>query len=315
MRVGKALEPAVRRLGLPGEREHALRRGVVDDVELMVELGNHPLVGRARIDVGDVFRPRRPEPGERGALPVVAQLPAEPAAVRIEAVEHVGAERHRRIERKFQRIAGLLEHVLRHHPHGVPAHGEQRMEPRVRLLQLEHHGVAIGRRDRGDVDLDRRAPAKAVGLLVGLDGVDHVVGAELDAVAPKDARAQLHRELCEVGIVGGFCRGQRVVPHPVDAALGIDVPKSVHRQLVQAGGLAAGIDRPDVEPASVLDGAFGVLDDQRLVAREIRCRALGKGGRGGQQRDGDEGKSARGAHGTSRFAAASACSPRRRPGG
>ena len=46
-------------------------------------------------------------------------------------------------------------------------------------------------------------------------------------------------------------------------------------ELVQAGRLAAGVDRPDVEPAGVLDGAFGVLGDQRLVARQVVDRALG----------------------------------------
>ena len=143
------------------------------------------------------------------------------------------------------------------------------------FLSLKTTVLRIGRRDVGDVDLHRRAPAQAVGLHVRLDGVDHVVGGELDAVAPEDALAQLHRHLGEVGVVDRLVRGQRIVPHAVDALLRVDVPEGVHRQLVQAGRLAAGIDRPDVEPAGVLDRAFGVLDDQRLLARKIGDRALG----------------------------------------
>ena len=91
VREGETLEPAVRQPRLLRQREHALGRGVVDDVELVVELGDHALIGRAGIDVGDVFRSRRAEMRDRGALPIVAQLPDEPAAVGIEAVERVGA--------------------------------------------------------------------------------------------------------------------------------------------------------------------------------------------------------------------------------
>ncbi len=207
----------------------------------------------------------------------------------IEAVQRVGPEPDRRVEGELQRIAGLLEDVLGHDPHRVPAHRVQGMEARVRLLQLVDHGVAVGRRDAGDVDLDRRAPAQALGVEVRLDRVHHVGRSELDAVAPVDALAQLHRHLGEVLVVDGLLGGQRVVPHAVDTAVGVDVPEGVHRQLVQPGRLTAGIDGPDVEPARVLDRALGVLDDQRLVARQVgdhvlrqRC-AERQQGQGGEQ--------------------------------
>ena len=277
MGVGEALEPAVRALRLLGDGEHALGRDVVDDVELMVELGDHALVRRAGIDVGDVFGPGLAEARDACALPVGPLLPDEPLAVGVVGIERVGAQRHRRIEGELQRIARFLEDVLGHHPHRVPAHREQGMEARVGLLELEDDGLRIGRRDVGDIHLHRRAPAQAVGLQVRLDGVDDVVGSELHAVAPEDALAQLHRHLGEVGIVDRLFRGQRIVPDAVDALLRVDVPEGVHRQLMQAGRLAAGIDRPDVEPAGVLDRAFRILDDQRFLARKVRDRALGLG--------------------------------------
>ena len=274
MRIGEALEPSVRRLRLLRQREHAFRRRVVDDVELVVHLRDHALVGRARIHVGDVFRPRLAVAAERRALPVVAHLPDEPFAVRVVAVQHVGAERDRLVEVEFQRIGDLLEDVLGHHPDRVPAHREERMEARIRLLQLEHDGVAVGRRHRGDVDLERRAPAHAVGLHVQLGGEDDVGRRELDAVAPEDAGAQLDRHLGEVGVVDRLVGRERIHPDAVEAALRIDVPEGVHRKLVQPGGLAARIHGPDVEPARILDRPFGVLDDQRLVAWQIRNRLL-----------------------------------------
>ena len=142
-------------LRLLGQREHALGRDVVDDVEVVVHLRDHALVGRAGIDIGGVFRARLAEAAERGALPVVARLPDEPLAVRVVAVQRIGAERDRRVEVELQRIGGFLEDVLRHDPDGVPAHREQRVEARVRLLQLEDDGVAVGRRDAVDVERER----------------------------------------------------------------------------------------------------------------------------------------------------------------
>jgi hypothetical protein len=118
------------------------------------------------------------------------------------------------------------------------------------------------------------APAQAIGLHVRLDGVDHVVGAELDAIAPENALAQLHRHLGEVGVVDRLLRGERIVPHAVDALLRVDIPEGIHPDLLQAVRLAAGIDRPDVEPAGILDGPFRVLDDQRFLARQVGDRPL-----------------------------------------
>ena len=287
MGVGEALEPAVRRLGLLGEREHALGRDVVDDVELVVHLGDDALVRRAGIDVGDVLRARLAEARDGRALPVRPLLPDEPLAVGVVGIERIGAQGDRRVVGELQRIAGLLEDVLGHHPHGVPAHREQGVEARVGLLQLEDDGAVVGRRHVGDVDLHRRAPAQAVGLHVRLDGVEHVGRAELDAVAPEDALAQLHRHLGEVGVVDRLLRGERVVPHAIDALLRVDVPEGVHAELVQAGRLAAGIDRPDVEPAGVLDRPLGVLDDQRFLARQVGDRVL-RLGLAGQASEADQ---------------------------
>ena len=114
-----------------------------------------------------------------------------------------------------------------------------------------------------------RAAHQAVGVEVGLGGEHHVVGGELDAVAPVDAGPQLHGHLGEVVVVDRRLGGERIVPDAVEAVVGVDVPEGVHRELVQAGRLAAGVDRPDVEPAGVLDRPFRVLDDQGFVARHV----------------------------------------------
>ncbi len=268
----------------------------MDDVELVVELRDHAFVGWAGIDVGDVVRPWLAPAAEGGALPVLAALPDEPFAVRVVAEQLVGAQRHRRIEGELAGFGLLLEDMLRHHPHRVPPHGEQRVEARVRLLQLEHHGVAVGRGDLGDVDLDGRAPTQALRVHVGLDGVDHVIGGEFDAVAPVDAAAQLHGHLGEVGVVDWLLGCQRVFPDAIDALVRIDVPERVHAELMQAVGLAAGVDRPDVEPAGVLDGAFGVLGDQRFVAWQLVDGALGVEGPAGQAGRGGQHKPSQDAH-------------------
>jgi hypothetical protein len=88
-------------------------------------------------------------------------------------------------------------------------------------------------------------------LIWVLDRVEHVGGGELDAVAPIDAASQLHGHFGEIGIVDGLLGGERILPDAIDAFLGIDVPEGVHPQLVEAGRLAAGVDRSYVEPASV----------------------------------------------------------------
>src|SRR5262249_38522850 len=86
----------------------------------------------------------------------------------------------------------------------------------------------------------------------------------------------------EVGVVLRLVGGKRILPHPVEATIGVDVPQRIERRLLQAVGLAAGVDRPDVEPAGVFDGAFGIFQDQGLVARQIGKQPLGHGSPGEQ---------------------------------
>ncbi len=269
MAIGKPLEPGLGRLRFLGDREHALGRRVVDDVELVVHVLDHALVRRAGIDVGDIAGPRLAEPCQRRPLPVFAALPDEPPAVGVEAVQRVGAQRDRGIEVELARVRRLLEDVLGQDPGGIPAHREDGVEARVRLLELEDDGRGIGCRDAGHIDLEGRAPDHARMVDLGLHGVDDVVGGELDPVAPMDAGAQLHRHLAEVVVVGRLVRSQRVVPDTVDAVVRVDVPQGIHGELLVAGRAAAGIDGPHVEPAGVLDRPFRVLDDQGLVARKI----------------------------------------------
>ena len=274
MPVREALEPAFGCLGLLGQREHAFRRDVVHHVELVVELRDHAFVRWARVHVNQVFRTGLAKAAQGRALPVVAQLPDVPFAVRVVAVEHIGAQRNRLAEIELERLGDFLENVLGHDPSAVPAYGEDRMETRVRLLELEHHGIGIGRRDAVDIEREHGAPAHRRVLDLRLDRIDHVVGRELHAVAPENALAQLHGHLREVGVVDRLVAGQRVVPDTIQTLFRIDVPEGVHRNLVQAGGLAAAADGPDIEPTSILDRAFGVLQDQGFVARQVGKAAL-----------------------------------------
>ena len=131
MAVGESLEPGPRRLALLGEGEHALRRDVVDHVELVVELRDHPLIGRPGIDISEIFRTRLAEARQRGALPVVAKLPDVPFAVGIVAVQHIGAERDRLVEVEFDGILDLVEDMLGQDPHRAPAHREIGVEARI----------------------------------------------------------------------------------------------------------------------------------------------------------------------------------------
>jgi hypothetical protein len=113
---------------LLGESKHALGRDVMDHIELAVELRNDPLVRWAGINVGEIFRPRLAVPPERGALPVVAQLPDVPFAVGIVTVQHISAERNRLVEIELGRIFHLLENMLGQDPHRPPAHREVGVE-------------------------------------------------------------------------------------------------------------------------------------------------------------------------------------------
>ena len=67
IRVGvrEALEPAVRSRRRLDQGERPFGRSVVDDVELVVLLQDHPLVRWAGIDVRDILRAGLAEAGER----------------------------------------------------------------------------------------------------------------------------------------------------------------------------------------------------------------------------------------------------------
>src|SRR5262245_46581054 len=148
MGVWKALEPAMRAWRLLDECEHTFWRRVVNDVELVVELQADALVGRARIDIGRIFRPRLAEARKRRALPVGPLLPGLPFAVGVEAVELVRPDRNRWVEVVFCGVFDLLENMLGHNPRSVPANRERGVEARVRPLQLEEDSIFVRRRDR-----------------------------------------------------------------------------------------------------------------------------------------------------------------------
>ena len=69
-------------------------------------------------------------------------------------------------------------------------------------------------------------------LISRFDRVDNVIGSELDAVAPIDAFAKLHRHFREVGVVLRLVRSERVVPYAVQAGVGVNVPERVHAELL-----------------------------------------------------------------------------------
>src|SRR6516225_4037445 len=89
-------------------------------------------------------------------------------------------------------------------------------------------------------------------LLVFLNSVDDIVGGKLDTIAPFQTRAQFYRHFGEVLVVDRWFGGQRIVPDLiVDAIVRVDIPESVHAQLLQPGGPATSVCRPDVEPTGV----------------------------------------------------------------
>ncbi len=248
MRDREALEPAARRGRRLDQGDGPLRRRVVDDVELVVLLQDHALVRRTGIDIGNVFRAGLAELCERRALPVVTLLPDVPFAIRVEALQRIRPEADRRIEVVRAWIRLLLEDVLRDDPARAPADREVGMEARVRLLQLEHHGVPVGRGHAVDAAVERSAPCHRGVRHLRLDGVDEVVRGELDAVAPVDALTQLHRHLGEIVVVDRRLGSERVLPDAVYAGVGIDVPERVQRQLLETRGRAAVVRHPSVEP-------------------------------------------------------------------
>src|SRR5258707_3903113 len=98
MRVREALEPETGRWGLLGQGEHSLGCGVVDNVELVVELQNHSFVWRTGIDIGDILRSRLAETGQCRSLPIITTLPNVPGAIRIKTFQWLCPNRDRRIE-------------------------------------------------------------------------------------------------------------------------------------------------------------------------------------------------------------------------
>jgi hypothetical protein len=70
---------------LLSECKHSLGRGVVNNVELVIELHDHPLVRGTWIDISDIFRSGLAETGKRRPLPIVTPLPYVPLAIRVEA--------------------------------------------------------------------------------------------------------------------------------------------------------------------------------------------------------------------------------------
>ena len=62
-------------------------------------------------------------------------------------------------------------------------------------------GVFVGRGDLGDLGAERAIIGRAGRRLLLFDREHHVVGGELDAVAPEDALLELDGHLGEVGII------------------------------------------------------------------------------------------------------------------
>jgi len=232
-----SLEPGRCGLALLRQREHALGRNVVDDVELVVELRDHALVRRTGIDIREVLGPWLAEAPEARPLPVVAQLPNVPFAVGIEAVQRVRAQCDGLVEVELQRVLDLVEDVLGQDPDSGPPHREIGVEPGVRLLQLEDDGIGIGRLDGGDVVRQHRAKAHRRILDLDIHRGFHVVGRELHTVAPVEPLAQLRGHLREVGVVDWLFRRKRIVPDPVKAGFGVDVPEGIEPDLLKAIGL------------------------------------------------------------------------------
>ncbi len=267
MRPREALEPALGcRTGL-GQRDHALGCHVVDDVQVVRRLGHHLLVAGAGGDVHRELGGRLAEAREGRALPVLALLPEVPVAVGVVVLERVGPQADRRVELEGLDVGLLLEDVLGHDEAGAPAHREQAVEARVRLLEVEDHGVVVRLLHAVDIRLELAGVRHARGVYLALDRVDQVVGRELHAVAPVDALAELHRHLGEVLVVDRLLRRERVFPDAVDARVRVDPPESVEGKLLQAGRRALDARPPAVEIVGRNDAAGRVLEDQRLCPR------------------------------------------------
>ena len=134
--------------------------------------------------------------------------------------------------------------------------------------------MVVGSVDALDLGREGATPVHPRRVHLGLDGEDHVFRGELLAVTPVDAVTQRHRHLAEIGVVLGGAGRQRVLDHhPVDAGIGVDVPERVHHQLMQAGRRSATAIDPDVEPARIGDRSLWVVQDQRLLTRQVLPRS------------------------------------------
>src|SRR5690606_8742077 len=153
---------------------------------------------------------------------------------------------------------------------------EQRVEARVRALQVEDDRIRVRRLDTLNVDLEGGAADEPVGLHVRLGREDNVVGGEFHAVAPVDALAQAHRHLGEVVVVDRRLRSEGVVPYTVQSVVWIDVPERIHRELVEPGGLVQVASRgPNIEPIRISYRTVRVFDNEVLVARNLLRRCCG----------------------------------------
>ena len=104
------------------------------------------------------------------------------------------------------------------------------------------------------------------------------------------SRTRARLNFREVLVVERLLGGQRILPGAVQAALGVDVTEGIEGELMQARILTAGIDRPDVEPSRVLDGAFRIFEDEGVFPWDTRNRRLGHRCRGTENQGGRNSK-------------------------
>ena len=274
MGVGEAGEPALHLRILLHDRERAFRRQVVHHVEIAVAHLDQAVVGGNIVAVDDEARLGFAHHAQCRLFPVGALFPDVPGAVRVERVQRIGPQAHRRIIGEGQDVVLGFHHVLGHDPGGCPAHREQRMEARIGLVEHEMHRVRIGGFDRFDLRGKRAVIRRAGCRLLLFHRIDHVVGREIDAVAPGDALLQFHRHFGEVVIVFPGAVGQRIIHRIVAGALdprvGVDEPQRIGGQLVRTVGRAgARAHYPGIEPGRIADHPFGVVHDHRFIAREL----------------------------------------------
>ncbi len=284
MGKGEALQPGGDALAVAHHGEHALGRHVIDHIKVVIALLDDASLWISGSTIDDIFDLRRLLGGHanRTALPVVTQFPDGPVATLVIALQHIGAERDRRVVLECQGIARFFEDVLGHDPGGVPTHGKQCVEARIGFLQMEDDRLRIGILDAGDVNGERGAPGHARMVDLRLDRIDHIVTGEFDAIAPVDALAQLHGHLREIGIIGRRLHRQRILPG-IRTTFGIDEPQRIGRQLLQAVeiGRTTAARCPDVEPVCIL--LRRALNDQRFIARNAGNEILRVGREGGER--------------------------------